>query len=67
MDPAEGPVATVLIQRGTLKIGDVIVAGEAFGKVRAMFDDTGKRISKAGPATPVEVLGLSRCPQAGDA
>ena len=66
VDRGKGPVATVLIQRGTLKIGTPVVAGEAFGKVKAMFDDKGERITKAGPATPVEILGLSTTPQAGD-
>ena len=66
VDRGKGPVATVLIQRGTLKIGTPVVAGEAFGKVKAMLDDKGERLSKAGPATPVEVLGLSTAPQAGD-
>lgn len=66
VDRGKGPVATVLIQRGTLKIGAPVVAGEAFGKVKAMFDDKGERLTKAGPATPVEILGLSTTPQAGD-
>lgn len=66
VDRGRGPVATVLIQRGTLKLGTPIVAGETYGKVKAMFDDKGERITKAGPATPVEVLGLSAAPQAGD-
>jgi translation initiation factor IF-2 len=66
VDRGRGPVATVLVQRGTLKIGTPVVAGEAYGKVKAMFDDKGERLTKAGPATPVEVLGLSSAPQAGD-
>lgn len=66
VDRGRGPVATVLIQRGTLKLGTPIVAGETYGKVKAMFDDKGERITKAGPSTPVEVLGLSAAPQAGD-
>ncbi|MHB9035354.1 MAG: translation initiation factor IF-2 [Armatimonadota bacterium] len=66
VDPRRGPVATVLIQRGTLKIGAAVVAGEAYGKVKAMFDDKGERITKATPSTPVEILGLSTAPQAGD-
>lgn len=66
VDPGRGPVATVLIQRGTLKVGTPVVAGQAYGKVKAMFDDKGERLTKAGPATPVEVLGLSEPPQAGD-
>jgi len=66
VDRGKGPVATVLIQRGTLKIGAAVVAGKAFGKIKAMFDDKGERLSKAGPAAPVEILGLSTAPQAGD-
>jgi translation initiation factor IF-2 len=66
LDKTKGPVATVLVQKGTLKTGDVIIAGSAFGKVRAMFDDKGKKIKKATPSTPVEVLGLSDVPEAGD-
>ncbi|MCE5315235.1 MAG: translation initiation factor IF-2 [Armatimonadota bacterium] len=66
VDPHRGPVATVLIQRGTLKIGAAVVAGEAYGKIKAMFDDKGERITKATPSTPVEILGLSTAPQAGD-
>jgi translation initiation factor IF-2 len=66
VDVGKGPVATVLIQRGTLKVGTPVVAGCAYGKVKAMFDDRGERLTKAGPACPVEVLGLSEAPQAGD-
>ncbi|MCL5104395.1 MAG: translation initiation factor IF-2 [Armatimonadetes bacterium] len=66
IDPRRGPVATVLIERGTLKLGAAVVAGEAFGKIKAMYNDKGERITKAGPATPVEILGLSSAPQAGD-
>ncbi len=66
VDPRRGPVATVLVQKGTLKIGTPVVAGETYGKVKAMFDDKGERMTKAGPATPVEVLGLSSTPAAGD-
>ncbi|MDD3840518.1 MAG: translation initiation factor IF-2 [Clostridia bacterium] len=66
IDKGRGPVATVIIQNGTLKIGDSIVAGTAHGKVRALIDDKGKRTQKAGPSTPVEVLGLSEVPEAGD-
>ncbi|MCQ2560186.1 MAG: translation initiation factor IF-2, partial [Clostridia bacterium] len=61
-----GPVATVLVQNGTLKLGDSLVAGAAFGKVRAMMDDKGRRIKKAEPSTPVEVLGFHDVPLAGD-
>ncbi|HWJ03897.1 MAG TPA: translation initiation factor IF-2, partial [Verrucomicrobiae bacterium] len=67
LDKGRGPVATVLVQKGTLEIGDILVAGTAYGKVRAMVDDKGRRIKKAGPSTPVEVLGLSEVPMAGDA
>jgi len=66
LDKGRGPVATVLVQTGSLQIGDSIVAGQAFGKVRAMVDDKGRRVKKAGPSTPVEVLGLSDVPLAGD-
>ncbi len=67
LDKGRGPLATVLVQNGTLNIGDGIVAGTAFGKVRAMVDDKGRRIKKAGPSTPVEVLGFHDVPLAGDA
>lgn len=66
LDKGRGPVASVLVQNGTLQIGDGIVAGTAFGRVRAMMDDKGRRIKKAGPSTPVEVLGFHEMPQAGD-
>jgi translation initiation factor IF-2 len=66
LDPASGVTATVLVQEGSLKIGDTIVAGTVSGKVRAMFDDTGKRIKKALPAMPVGILGLPEVPAAGD-
>ncbi|MBW0145598.1 translation initiation factor IF-2 [Sphingomicrobium clamense] len=66
LDKGRGPVATVLVQRGTLKVGDTFVAGPAAGKVRALVDDHGKRVKEAGPAFPVEVLGLSSLPSAGD-
>ncbi len=66
VDRGRGPVATVLIQKGTLKLGAPVVAGETYGRVKAMFNDKGERLTKAGPATPVEVLGLSSAPQAGD-
>jgi translation initiation factor IF-2 len=66
LDKGRGPVATVLVQTGTLKVGDIIVVGETFGKVRALESDKGKRITKAGPSTPAVVLGLSEVPQAGD-
>ena len=66
LDKGRGPVATVLVQNGTLHVGDPIVAGCAYGKIRAMTDDKGRRVKKAGPSTPVEILGLSEVPSAGD-
>jgi translation initiation factor IF-2 len=66
MEKASGATATALVQEGTLKLGDTIVADSIYGKVRAMFDDTGKRIKKAGPSTPVSILGLPEVPAAGD-
>ncbi|HVL52657.1 MAG TPA: translation initiation factor IF-2 [Vitreimonas sp.] len=66
LDKGRGPVATALVQTGTLKVGDIIVVGETFGKVRALENELGKRITRAGPATPAVVLGLSQVPQAGD-
>jgi translation initiation factor IF-2 len=66
LDKGRGPVATVLVQTGTLRVGDVIVVGETFGRVRALENELGKRVQKAGPATPVVLLGLSEVPEAGD-
>ena len=66
LDVGRGPVATVLVQHGTLKQGDIFVVGEQWGKVRALIDDRGERIAEAGPSVPVEVLGLSGTPEAGD-
>ena len=66
LDRGRGPVATVLVQRGTLRAGDSIVAGDAFGRVRAMLDDEGNPVDEAGPAFPVQVLGLTSVPGAGD-
>ena len=66
MDKARGPVGTVLVQTGTLNVGDIITVGETFGRVRALEDEHGKRIKKAGPATPAVILGLSEVPEAGD-
>ncbi|HEY5710483.1 MAG TPA: translation initiation factor IF-2 [Allosphingosinicella sp.] len=66
LDKGRGPLATVLIQRGTLKVGDIFVAGPISGKVRAMIDDKGRQVKEAGPSVPVEVLGLSGVPSAGD-
>ena len=66
LDKGRGPVATILVQDGTLRRGDMILAGEEYGRVRAMFDETGKAIDEAGPSIPAEVLGLSGVPNAGD-
>jgi translation initiation factor IF-2 len=66
LDVGRGPVATVLVQRGTLKLGDIFVVGEQWGRVRALMDDQGERIEEAGPSIPVEVLGLQGTPEAGD-
>src|SRR5919197_1636723 len=66
LDPGRGPVVTLLIQRGTLKVGDALVAGSHWGKVRAMADYTGERIKKAVPGDPVEVLGFDGVPEAGE-
>ncbi len=66
LDKGKGPVATVLVQKGTLRVGDPIAAGACFGKVRAMMDDKGRRVKEAGPSTPVEILGLNDVPNAGE-
>jgi len=66
VDKGRGPVATVLVQNGTMHVGDVFIVGAVYGKVRAMFDDRGRPIKQSGPATPVEVLGLQGVPEAGD-
>jgi translation initiation factor IF-2 len=66
LDVGRGPVATVLVQRGTLKVGDPVVAGAAWGKVRALIDDKGNQIKEAGPSAPVQILGLSEVAEAGD-
>ena len=66
LDKGRGPVATVLVQKGTLKVGDSIAAGACYGKVRAMMDDKGNRVKEAGPSTPVEILGLNDVPNAGE-
>lgn len=66
LDKGKGPVVRILVQHGTLKIGDAFVAGNCFGRVRAMVNDKGRRIKEAGPSTPVEVTGLTEVPQAGD-
>ena len=66
LDKGKGPVATVLVQKGTLRVGDTIAAGACFGKIRAMMDDRGRRVKEAGPSTPVEILGLNDVPNAGE-
>lgn len=66
LDRGRGPVATILVQNGTLSIGDPIVVGSTYGRVRAMINDRGRRIKKAGPSTPIEITGLQDVPQAGD-
>ena len=66
LDKGRGPVATLLVQKGTLHVGDAVAAGSCFGKIRAMIDDKGRKIKEAGPATPVEVLGLNDVPSAGE-
>ena len=66
LDKGRGYVATIMVQAGTLKIGDVLLAGSNYGRVKAMYDDTGKKVTKVGPSTPVVVLGLDGAPQAGE-
>ena len=66
LDKGKGPVATLLVQNGTLKTGNCVVVGNVCGKVRALLSDSGERVKKAGPSTPVEILGLTEVPQAGD-
>jgi len=66
VDSSRGPTATLLVQSGTLNLRDVVVAGSTWGRIKAMFDDRGKRLRRAGPSTPVEILGLMEVPQAGD-
>jgi translation initiation factor IF-2 len=66
VDGSRGPVATLLVQSGTLNLRDVVVAGTTWGRIKAMFDDRGKRIRRAGPSTPVEIMGLMEVPEAGD-
>lgn len=66
LDKGRGPVATVLVSEGTLRIGDTVVAGTTYGKVRALIDDKGERVSEAGPSMPVEIMGLSTVPEAGE-
>ena len=66
LDPSRGPMATTIVRTGTLKIGDIIIAGDTWGHVKAMFDEKGQRLKTAGPATPVKIMGLSEVPRAGD-
>ncbi|MBR2731206.1 MAG: translation initiation factor IF-2 [Clostridia bacterium] len=66
LDKGRGPISTLLVQNGTLKSGDIIVAGTAVGRVRVMTDDKGRKVNKAGPSVPVEIMGLAEVPQAGD-
>jgi translation initiation factor IF-2 len=66
LDKQKGPTATLLVQEGTLRVGDPVVAGTTYGKIRAMFDDKGRKLNSAGPSTPVEVLGFEELPIAGD-
>ena len=66
LDVGRGPVATVLVQKGTLRQGDIFVVGEQWGKVRALVNDKGERVKEAGPSVPVEVLGINGTPEAGD-
>ena len=66
LDKARGPVATMLVQRGTLDTGDTIVVGSVIGRIRAMYNDKGKKVKKAGPSTPVEIIGLTEVPVAGE-
>ena len=66
LDKGRGPVATILVQKGTLKVGDNVAAGACHGKIRAMIDDKGRRVKSAGPSTPVEILGLNDVPNAGE-
>lgn len=66
LDKNKGPIASMLVQRGTLDVGDEIVVGSSIGRIRVMTDDKGKKVKKAGPSTPVEILGLTEVPQAGD-
>ena len=66
LDKGKGPVATVLVQKGTLRVGETIAAGACYGKIRAMMDDKGRRVKEAGPSMPVEILGLNDVPQAGE-
>ena len=66
LDKSKGPIASLLVQRGTLDVGDTIVVGSSIGRIRAMRDDKGKSVKAAGPSTPVEIMGLTEVPEAGD-
>ena len=66
LDKKRGPVATLLVQRGTLRIGDAILSGSTFGHIRSMVNDRGRKIKEAGPSMPVEIFGLSEVPEAGE-
>ena len=66
LDPSRGPMVTTIIQTGTLKVGNVVIAGDTWGRVKAMFDEKGQRLQKAGPSTPAKIMGLSEVPHAGD-
>jgi translation initiation factor IF-2 len=66
LDPSRGPMATTIIQTGTLKVGDVVIAGDTWGRVKAMFDERGQRLQKAGPSMPAKIMGLSSVPRGGD-
>ncbi|MBV1822270.1 translation initiation factor IF-2, partial [Bacteroidales bacterium MSK.15.36] len=66
LDKGRGPVASLIVQNGTLHSGDSIIVGTTYGRIRAMFDDKGRKIKSAGPSIPVEILGLSEVPSAGD-
>ncbi len=66
LERGRGPVGTLLVQRGTLQVGDIVVAGTAWGRVRALIDDKGENVKEAGPSVPVEVLGFDSAPEAGD-
>src|SRR5439155_19522259 len=66
LDVGRGPVSTMLVQRGTLKVGDAIVAGDAWGRVRALYDYRGERLQQAGPGDPVEILGFDKPPPAAE-
>ena len=66
LDPSRGPMVTTIIQTGTLKVGNVVIAGDTLGRVKAMFDEKGQRLQKAGPSTPAKIMGLSEVPHAGD-